>query len=498
MKKAFLSLLFACMLAVAGYMIIKSYYPNMLSKSQQPTLPTGSSSQENVIKEPAASPDNLPAKKETFKVKTADGKGIITPGITSDMLESSFWTNLLEDEAVPVMSSEQVSSFNKDIIQKVSVVYDLTDYKEKLSREELTNFIKHYKTPDKTMYDYGGKAITKSFYDTLVNNTNLGAVKDTNDVKYGIVVKKASVRSFPTETGAYNTSSNQTLDRFQETGCEPCEPVLILHESKDKNWYFVQVYNYRGWMKKDSVALASSKEDVFGYTNHTEFLMVTGKKISPVQDGDKPQSAEFSMGTKLYLSKTIKDGNTISYYEVKLPIRSNDGSLQFTTAKISGTDDVSVGYLPYTRYNIITQAFKMQGTPYDWGDKYSGRDCSSFLMYVFKTFGINLPRNTDEQEICSNNMVKFNAQDNLQTRLKIMDGLAAGEVLYMPGHTMLYLGKINGQYYMLHAFLGYNAKNGGTSKYYPVNQVAVTSVQIQNSENTPFIMKFTSALKMEH
>jgi hypothetical protein len=432
---------------------------------------------------------------ELYKAKAVDGKGIITPGISQQIISSAFWSAEYKKETSIIMSSQAIAKFNSEIITKVPVVYDLEKYKDKLSKAELLSYINHYKTPTTPMYDYAGKQLQQSFYSSLISNTNIAAIKDNNGVRYGITVKKASLRSFPTESGVYNSSSNRTLDRFQETGSEPCEPVLILHESKDKKWYFVQIYNYRGWMTSDSIGI-SDRQTIFEYANPKDFLMVTGRSINvEPASNNSTVPKEFKMGTKLYL--TIADNDNATDYKVKLPIRKADGSLDFTYANISKGEDVSLGYLPYTRYNIITQAFKLQGIPYDWGDKYSGRDCSSFIMYIYKTFGINLPRNTDEQEICSANIVKFNPQDNTKTRLLAIDKLKPGAALYMPGHTMLYLGKSDDQYYIIHAFLGYSVKEGSTNKYYPTNQIAVTTIQLASSDGIPFLERLTSAVQFE-
>jgi hypothetical protein len=431
---------------------------------------------------------------EVYKAKAFDGKGIITPGISQEIISSTFWNTEYQRENSTIMSFDEINRFNTEITTKVSVVYDLEKYKDKLSKEELLSYISHYKIPTAPMYDYNGKQLTQGFYNSLTANTNISSIKDVNIIRYGITVKKSSLRSFPTDSGAYNSASNRTLDRFQETGCEPCEPVLILHESKDKKWFFVQIYNYRGWLKSDSIGVAD-KETVFKYTNPKDFLMVTGRSI-PIQrvENSSELPKEFKMGTKLYLS--VPDSDNPSSYRVKLPVRKADGSLDFTYSDISRDADICVGYLPYTRYNLIAQAFKLQGTPYDWGDKYSGRDCSSFIMYIYKTFGINLPRNTDEQE-ASGNTIKFNPQDNIKNRLQAIDKLKPGAALYMPGHVMMYLGKSNGQYYVIHAFLGYSVKEGSANKYYSTNQVSVTTLQLSDSNGVSFLERLTSAVQFE-
>jgi hypothetical protein len=95
--------------------------------------------------------------------------------------------------------------------------------------------------------------------------------------------------------------------------------------------------------------------------------VVTGNRIRLENDPLLPQISEmeFTMGTKLPLAKPdelpdlIRDRRVYQNYVVKLPVRNGSGELEFVLAPIPISNDVTVGYLPYTRANIIRQAFKM-------------------------------------------------------------------------------------------------------------------------------------------
>lgn len=427
---------------------------------------------------------------EKFKAESADGIGILTSGVSENLITSAFWKKQPYADNLIIMNENQISDFNNEIIKKVPIVYNLENYKLSLSKDELKNYINYYKIPTKQMYYSDGRVISQDFYNNIIDNVNLEAIQNNNSVSYGLCLKKASIRDFPTDTGVYS-SPNSPLDRIQETGCEPCEPVIILHVSKDKQWYFIQMYNYRGWIKTDAIAASTDKNRVFDYVNNKDFLMVTGKNIEVNLDSsDSNSDREFALGTKLFLVKTDKD-SAADDYKIKIPEKNSNGELSFTYGKVSHSKDVCLGYLPYTRYNVVTEAFKFLGTEYDWGDKNSGRDCSSFIMYIYKTFGFNLPRNTDEQEVCSDNVLKFTVSDDLQKRIKTLDGLKPGDVLYMPSHAMMYLGEYNGDHYVIHDFLGHNGDGSA------INQVAVTSVNFQISQGTSLLEQVTSAVKFQ-
>jgi cell wall-associated NlpC family hydrolase len=185
-------------------------------------------------------------------------------------------------------------------------------------------------------------------------------------------------------------------------------------------------------------------------------------------------------------------------YVIKLPVRTDEGRLQFKNALIAKSKDAVYGYLPYTRENIIKEAFKLQGDRYDWGNKYNGRDCSSFIANIYKTFGFLLPRNADEQEMSIGKQYKFLSTDTIETRNKILDNVKPGAAIFKPGHVMMYLGKADGVHYMIHDFTSYGKKQGNQYVSTPVFSVGVTSTTLTLSTGDPYIQTFTSALQMEN
>lgn len=438
---------------------------------------------------------------EKLRIEVFPEGGPSTPGIKEEMKHYEFWTSKLEDGNKVIMDIKAIEAFNEEINKKDKEVYNLQDYKESLSKKELTDFIKEYKLPDKQMYDDKGKGISKEFLNSVSSNLNISAIADINKVRYGISTKKISLRSFPTDTGFYDSATSTAFDRIQETGCEASEPVLILHESKDKKWYFVQMYNYRGWAKADGVAKAVDKNELFSFVNSENFITITGNhvEIDNELNYDSGVNKIFNMGDKLIIQD--KGENYDKYgkdcYVVKLPIRKQDGTLDFKEALINKTKDAVKGYLPYTRENIIKEAFKLQGDKYDWGNKFNGRDCSSFIACIYKTFGFLLPRNADDQENSIGKSIKFTQADTVDKRSKLLDGAKPGAAIYMPGHVTMYIGKFDGVHYMIHDFSSYGKKDGNNYIYTSVMAVAVTSTLLTVSSGTPYIQKFTSALQFE-
>ncbi|KAA5805880.1 SH3 domain-containing protein [Thermoanaerobacterium thermosaccharolyticum] len=419
------------------------------------------------------------------------------------MLDAEYWIKKIADADRLIMTQNDIMKFNQKIVEKCDSVYDLRSYRDSFTYDELLSLIKKYKLPEKEMYFRNSETVKRDFYHHITDNLNISEIKEVNPVQYGITIRKTSLRSFPTEIAVYSRKGDIEFDRFQETSCQAIEPVIVLRESKDKKWYFVQMYNYRGWVKACDIAIAKDKEEVFDYLDADDFIVITGNHARTQSNpyDDDVSEIQFDMGTRVPLEKDIPNSvanqSTYGNYVIKLPSRDDKGNLVFKDGLISIKEDVHHGYIPYTRANVLNQAFKLIGDRYGWGDSFNGRDCSSFIMYVYKTFGFRLPRNADEQEKCPEIVHKFSDGLSLDERIKVFNKIKPGAAIYMPGHAMMFVGMDSGVPYIIHDFTGYGEKIGDRYDFVPVNEVMVTSSLLPTSMGIPFIERFSSAIQFE-
>jgi hypothetical protein len=427
----------------------------------------------------------------------------IIPGTKLEMLDAEYWIKKIADADRLIMTQNDIMKFNQEIVEKCDSVYDLRSYRDSFTYDELLSLIKKYKLPEKEMYFRNGETVKRDFYNYIANNLNISEIKEVNPVQYGITIRKTSLRSFPTEIAVYSRKGDIEFDRFQETSCHAIEPVIVLHESKDKKWYFIQMYNYRGWVKVTDIAIAKDKEEVFDYLYADDFIVITGNHVRTQSNpyDDDVSEIQFDMGTRIPLETDMPDSvanqSTYGNYVIKLPSRDDKGNLVFKDGLISIKEDVHHGYIPYTRANVLNQAFKLIGDRYGWGDSFNGRDCSSFIMYVYKTFGFALPRNGDEQEKCTGIAHQFSDDMSLIDRIETFKNIKPGAALYMPGHAMMFVGMDGGMPYIIHDFTGYAKRNGDKYDFIPVNEVMVTSSLLPTSMGIPFIERFSSAIQFE-
>jgi hypothetical protein len=92
--------------------------------------------------------------------------------------------------------------------------------------------------------------------------------------------------------------------------------------------------------------------------------------------------------------------------------------------------------------------------PYGWGEMFGARDCSRFVMDLFATFGILVPRNSKIQARVGISLGQVEGK-TLKEKKKILDrAVPLATTLRLPGHIMLYLGKENGKFYVIHNIWG--------------------------------------------
>ena len=77
------------------------------------------------------------------------------------------------------------------------------------------------------------------------------------------------------------------------------------------------------------------------------------------------------------------------------------------------------------------------------------------MLEVHKTFGFELPRNSGQQgqsEIGEN--LHFPPDASAGDRMRALAEADIGDLLYSPGHVMLYIGRSDGEPYVIHDLLG--------------------------------------------
>ncbi len=333
----------------------------------------------------------------------------------------------------PIMTLEQIATYNKEIAKKTDALYDIENIKA-LSKDEILKLIEDYKMPNLPKYD-NGKNVTAEQIDEILANRDIENVVSQTSLKRGLVTSRTNLRAFPTDVHFYRKQTVQNFDDLQETELSINTPVLLLHTSKDDEWQFVISPIYSGWIKKSDYAEISPKDFTY-FTNPKDFAVITAPSL-------KIDGSLFDMGVKLPL---IREDTTNLYVAIPKNESSNFSTKTIAISKTAGQK----GYLPYTKENVLYLATRYLNAPYSWGGLDNGVDCSSFIMNIYRTFGFVFPRNTSDQKTSIGKVITLNGQ-TAEQKLAVIGKSTVPPVLYQPGHAMLYIGLENGKPIVIHA-----------------------------------------------
>jgi len=400
-----------------------------------------------------------------LSVNLALASSTLMPNTTLAMQNAQFWLTP-EGEKI-VATQERIAAMNKSMLS--DTMCDLPSFPATVSGLKLKEYLAHYTIND-ALYVNGLPLSETSALE--LENDAVGNINTTNPVKYGVVTKRSNLRSFPTLEGAFETPEDTHFDMWQETAVDPGEPALILHNNAKGNFVFVQLKSYRGWLPRNQVAV-TGRANWLTYVEPREFAVVTDRLVNI-------KGLIYQMGAKLPLSNG----------KLLVPLRNNQGYLVSAEVPADFNGAVHKGYLPFTRNNLLRMAFKHLGAPYGWGGMENSVDCSAFVQDVYKTVGIQLPRNGDEQANAfpGVNMTNMNQEERIQT----IKALEPGSLMFTPSHVMLYLGEKNARPYMIHAAGSYGEKDAaGNITKKRIMQTIVSDVYLLGGSGTSLLLQMT-------
>lgn len=411
----------------------------------------------------------------------------LTEGVSKEMLSADFWTSRVESEEV-LMTEKEISAFNernKKQIAWADVTYSLKEFPERVSGDIVREYVATAMPEDPSAYYVNGQPATEEYFETIDENRALDQIPDVVDVRYGYAVRRAELRTYPTNDFGVTDPENFFYDELIYGQCFPYCPLVVLHESLDGNWYYVFFDGFGSWVTADAVALCRSRADWLRRQEEDCFLLVTGREIRLPHDEGCPGVSELllPMGTKLPLvpfentPETVRMRIGYGCYTVLLPTRAEDGYIKDEYAFVSTAEDVSVGFLPYSPQNVVRLAFKFLGDRYGWAGGDLSNDCSGMIRQIYDCFGFTLPR-TDSMQIKCKGLKTFDLTDLPdEEKRQTIASLPMGSLLQFPGHIMLYIGTVDGVNYVINSVGSFATMEMETGDYQYVNTCCINSLE---------------------
>ncbi len=304
-----------------------------------------------------------------------------------------------------ILSPSEIERENTRMQLEEESLVRLKNFPTTFSRKEI---LEYFKTE---------KKLNLPLSKEILENRNILHIPEEGIRESAIAIKRGTLKYYPTEEHFFLSA---IVEENIATVIPLSTPLLILHESLDKKWNYVQSPFYRGWIKKEEI-LPISSQDRLLFEEPSKYIIIT-KPLIPYLN------TFIDLGTKLPLL-----GIHDTYYEALLPTKEG-----ITIHNIS-KEYAHIGYLPYTRVNILELAKEYLGIPYYWGAIENGVDCSFLIQSIFQVFGFTFPRDTEQQEkVVGRKKIDLKGKTELEKK-EILSTLKYPLLLHKKGHILLAL-----------------------------------------------------------
>ncbi len=274
--------------------------------------------------------------------------------------------------------------------------------------------------------------------------------------EFGVALRDTVLR----KKASWKEKKVEGCDQNQESGVPAQEPVRIL--SDNGKWLLAETYFARGYIPAADI-MRVPKDAL----RHAAFLTVTGCHAMGECSGQGP--VWFPMGVYLPL-----EGELDNRYLVRAAMGGRGGA-RWRTVSIAKTEDVTKGYLRFSPQAFVALAKKQIGHLYEWGGRYGGLDCSALVMMLYRCFGIFVPRNSAQQAQIGTG-VSFQQDMTVGERLALIRQARPGDLLFMPGHVAIWLGKKENMLNILHAS-------------YTAGEICAVSLNVTHKNAQEFLFK---------
>ncbi len=416
--------------------------------------------------------------------------------VTFDMLCADYWVGDEGDQVL--LTQEQIAGLPENdssrLIQKA----------DELNASQLREDILALGTKKSEECFQNGVPVTQEYLDSLLDNANADGVPEALSIRYGYSVTRASLRALPTNDFAGETESDLFYDKLVQSECMPFLPVMVVHESKDGEWYFVWFYGFGGWVEKEKIALCPSRGEWLDRQQKGDFLLVTGRELRlNVDRGNEGLSGlVLPMGTRMPLltvEETPEDVSgraTFNSYAVKLPARDANGMIEDRVVLVPMSADVHIGYLDYTSRNVLTQAFKLLGDRYGWAGLDLSNDCSGIVREIWLCFGIEMDRTAGQQSRTTLARIIDVENTSTEEKMAALAGLTPGSPVYFPGHIMIYLGTRDNIPYVISSVGSFAPEDMDTGNVLSVNSMVVNSLLVRRRSGLTWLDSLTRLISI--
>ena len=355
--------------------------------------------------------------------------------VSGEQVMPTYWLDRFRSAEQVLLTPQQVQQVNMGIMHaENSGLILLAGYPETIQANDIRNKMRT------AMKDYSGWELPRLFKDgAQLSWQDWKAVKDNCGfdvpmgelpVTYGVTTRRTNVRLLPVTEKWYAEPKGTSVDRMHGAVLDPAEAVAVLATSMDRRFLFVQSRNSMGWVDAECIGM-TSRETWMNYAAPSQYLVVIANQRTVMVDG---LPITFQMGAHIPVN-----GYYGNYALTRMPSIEN-GELVERELRINLDPTVNFGPIPYSRENLVRQAFRCLNTPYDWNGTVDGVTDFALIANIYRSLGIDLPMGVAEQEQAMLTKIDLAGKTESERYAMFFD-VQPGTLLFQKGHVMMYLGR---------------------------------------------------------
>lgn len=415
-------------------------------------------------------------------------------GVTDEMCNPEFWKERTNTDCNELlMTDDEILAVNQAGIDgKGTYIFDI-EHIDNINGYQQAQNLNPAPPAGKEFYIRGEKVDLASYYKKINDAIHTTGYTETSmEPEYAVTVRICNMRDIPTKDVLGYTASDPD-DQMLLESLTVNEPFLIRAKCTIDGTMFYYGYslNCTGWICGDDLAICKDKAEWLDAwkcdIDGEDFIVVTTDKIVLDKTYLCPNASELMLriGTTLKLvpenemPEIIGERGIWNNYIVYIPVRNADGSYSKEAAMISQHCKVNVGYLDFTQANILDVAFECLGNTFGWAGWLDSFDSSLYMAAVYRCFGLNIPRNGQWQRKVPGTAYSLAGMSD-EEKMKFIETMPAGTMLFFDGHVMMYLGKENDTGYVISS-LGKVAESEGEKIVKSIYGICITPLTVRRN-----------------
>lgn len=392
-----------------------------------------------------------PSKKTDYTgPRLLPGEGPV-PGTPPELEYADFWIRAAANPDAVILTPEQIVEFNRKNPKNGDGINDVLALPGEIDGAAIrqSNAANARYLLDASLYIMENIPLEAAERQRIVALMDTAKVPDVIHPVFGMALRRVQGKAWPTNVLFTRTPGDIEFDATVGSALDTGDPLALLHTSSDGRWVYVLNEMYTCWLPADAVAFGDL-ETINTIRDTTNMIVATGHRVTVYADPNRNVAlGSIQMGSHLPIRTA-----GLEWCEVLFPTRGPNNELAVGHGFIRRSSDISVGFLPFTLRNVYQQAFMTFGRRYGWAGMYEERDCSRFVMDIFRTFGFKFPRTSGKLIQASTASLDLTQYDR-DTRIQILNNTPPGiTIVGWAGHVMLYLGSVNSVPYVIQATWG--------------------------------------------